>query len=463
MPLLQQQFTDATNRQRVVSVKYNNSLNGTHISNGGVINNLRSIHPPLKTEHIVNSQVSWEENGNKMATTIHHAQSEHPVDYDLMVSEHYKELHADFAPSGEPKIDFRLGIWFWHDAALPVPQNPPVDCNPQNVQLASDGLPFLAPRSFYVTPREWVKEQTGIKVYQIDYQPCGHPPFAFQKPHYDVHFMYITREEMGAMTCNQPPGAPICNPTPGSQTTSGAAFFDFPPNHDGIANGMQVDMEAALPQSGIHWFDHSILNQSWQKPVFVQGTYNASIVFAEGMFPLDFDSGDWSNDGKFQARMKEPTLYLPEYIIRGSQTILLTKPSVDTVTDTLFTISEIGGNDVLGYNVLEQAARSFTEEIVYQSRSSIPSYPAYLSSVSMGASSTDQHKGFFFEIEGKINPAIAASFNHKSSVGLGLGIGVGLGSIIMFLFAIFFISSKLSSKRESAKTAVAVDEKPSNS
>ena len=81
-------------------------------------------------------------------------------------------------------------------------------------------MPYFAFRWAYGMVSEDIKKVTGIDHVSIDWNPCGHPPVeVFGAPHYDIHIYRESPEYRSCMTCNQPPGAPICDPTPGAQTT----------------------------------------------------------------------------------------------------------------------------------------------------------------------------------------------------------------------------------------------------
>ena len=119
--------------------------------------------------------------------------------------------------------EYTVQMKFKHDASLPVPDDPAGQCDPTVFPpvIASDGLPYYAGRIAYQTVPKHIKEAAGIDHISIDFNPCGHPPFnAFTVPHYDFHVYKVDPEYRSCMTCMQPIGAPVCDPSPDAQTTS---------------------------------------------------------------------------------------------------------------------------------------------------------------------------------------------------------------------------------------------------
>ena len=122
---------------------------------------------------------------------------------------------------GSCSYDFQ--IMFKHDSTLPVPSDFASQCDPTIVPpaIASDGLPYFAFRWNYQSVPQRIKKVTGIDHVSIDFNPCGHPPTdVFNIPHYDLHLYLVDPEYRRCMTCDLIPGAPVCDPTPGSQSTS---------------------------------------------------------------------------------------------------------------------------------------------------------------------------------------------------------------------------------------------------
>ena len=120
--------------------------------------------------------------------------------------------------------EYTVQMKFKHDDTLPLPDDPAGQCDPTIVppKIAStDGLPYYAGRWAYQTVPKYIKKAAGIDHISIDFNPCGHPPFnVFTVPHYDFHIYKVDPEYRTCMTCVQPIGAPICDPSPDAQTTS---------------------------------------------------------------------------------------------------------------------------------------------------------------------------------------------------------------------------------------------------
>lgn len=115
----------------------------------------------------------------------------------------------------EAMCTYSLDIKFKHDGDLPLPNNPPVQCDPSLIppDIASDGLPFFVFRWAYESVSKDIKEATGIDHISIDFNPCGHPPLnVFTIPHYDLHIYLVDPEYRVCMTCDKVPNAPICDP-----------------------------------------------------------------------------------------------------------------------------------------------------------------------------------------------------------------------------------------------------------
>lgn len=212
--------------------------------------------------------------------------------------------------------EFSLEFSFKHDETLPVPTDPMAQCDPSIVppQIATDGLPFFAGRWAFQTLSDDIKEVTGIDHFSIDWNPCGHPPVdLFGAPHYDLHIYLESPEFRTCMTCTSPPGAPICDPTPGAQTTpSGSAFFnvstidsEFKPavvqrsfNIEDQPRNMPanfvVALDAMVPLMGGHAWDlnkNPPSNLEWADPIWIMGPYNGGLVDYESMIPMSFFSG----------------------------------------------------------------------------------------------------------------------------------------------------------------------------
>lgn len=275
--------------------------------------------------------------------------------------------------------EFTVKIHFKHDETLPIPSNPPAQCDPTIAppEMAPDGLPYFASRWFYEKVPEEVAKVTGIDHISIDWNPCGHPPVEkFGAPHYDLHIYRETPEFRTCMTCTKPLGAPICDPTPGSQTTdSGLAFFnvgtvievqrsatDQPSN---MPAGFVVGMGDMLPLMGGHAWNPSqepLSNLEWDTPIWIMGPYDGGIVDYEPMIPLAFVVGDTDHEHsesliyEGQTIYELPSSYSVEYdATTGMTTVTLIGSSADSCTDT-----DSGSSSNKGVSVLLSLALSGT-------------------------------------------------------------------------------------------------------
>ena len=146
-------------------------------------------------------------------------------------------------------------------------------CNPADVQIADDGMPFLAERNSYMPLSDDIRAATPFDHIAFDYQPCGHPPLGiFTKPHYDLHIYHVPVEAREHMTCDLLPGAPVCAFPADAQTSdSGKAFYDQIPT---IAKNFAVGIDTAIPLSGIHYWNQDTQPASaaeWTEPFFIMG------------------------------------------------------------------------------------------------------------------------------------------------------------------------------------------------
>lgn len=241
----------------------------------------------------------------------------------------------------DDNCQFTFKISFKHDESLPIPTNPMAQCSPAIVppEISTDGLPYFAGRWAYQTVPDDVKTVTGIDHISIDFNPCGHPPLeVFGTPHYDLHIYLETPEFRTCMTCIPPPGAPICDPTPGAQTTpTGLGFFNVAMDEGSTAIGRSFDpvsqpknmprdfvvaMDAMVPLMGGHAWDpmkEPASSSEWVDPIWIMGPYDGGIVDYEPMIPLAFMVGE--TDHKFMEKFSYegqtidelPSSYYVEY------------------------------------------------------------------------------------------------------------------------------------------------------
>jgi len=211
----------------------------------------------------------------------------------------------------DENCEFTWKLSFKHDKSVPLPSDPPAQCDPSIVppQIAPDELPYFAFRWFYEKVSEDIKKVTGIDHISIDWNPCGHPPVnVFGMPHYDIHIYLVTPEFRTCMTCTQPPGAPVCTPAPEAQSTArGLDFFNVttlattstvrsaanqPIN---MPPGFIYGPEHNIPLMGGHAWNHNQEPASgleWVDPIWLMSPYAGTIINYEPMIPLNFVTGD---------------------------------------------------------------------------------------------------------------------------------------------------------------------------
>ncbi|PRY06082.1 hypothetical protein CLV24_12864 [Pontibacter ummariensis] len=117
-------------------------------------------------------------------------------------------------------------------------------------------------------------EATPFQTVMLDWNPAGHGPNMYEKPHFDVHFYMISNEERAAI-----PG--------GEQTLS----EDFQANYipkDHLFGGMSI------PGMGVHWINsHSpeIMHEEEFTKTFIFGEYQNKVIFYEPMLTLEYLQG----------------------------------------------------------------------------------------------------------------------------------------------------------------------------
>jgi hypothetical protein len=188
---------------------------------------------------------------------------------------------------------YSLTINFIHQQdTLPIPNNPN-DCNPTDIKIANDGIPFLAPRHnlhFWkdTTHGDIIYNSIGLYSLSYDWMPCGHPPVnVFTTPHYDIHFYYISEIDRDKINCPESPPAPVC-----SKESSPEFYINM---FNNLPNHFEMDINSAVPRSGIHWHDitkEPISTLDWTNPFTIIGSYNGLISFWETMVPLNFKSNN---------------------------------------------------------------------------------------------------------------------------------------------------------------------------
>ena len=129
------------------------------------------------------------------------------------------DVEIDIKYTGNDKCHYELTVSFHHDEDLPIGDL--TTCNPGDIQIAPDGIPYLRFREFDYAFSDNIYRETGFASISLDYQACGHPPVGvFTIPHYDMHFYTDPTEVREKRTCAQPPDAPICFPSSSLQNTN---------------------------------------------------------------------------------------------------------------------------------------------------------------------------------------------------------------------------------------------------
>lgn len=171
---------------------------------------------------------------------------------------------------------------------------------------ALEGLPHHE-TSFLLDIPEEAKTLTPYKHISLDWAPHGHDPSGvYDKPHFDVHFYMISREEQNA----------ICDTSAGMQKLPGAGFL--PPTY--------VPEPGGISKMGKHWVDVTSPELDLQNPspftqTLIYGTYDAQVIFLEPMITRDFllSKPDVSIDVKQPEKFAVEGHYPLKYNIRHDE------------------------------------------------------------------------------------------------------------------------------------------------
>lgn len=126
----------------------------------------------------------------------------------------------------------------------------------------------------YVLPLPTDVSVPPYKHITFDWNPHGHEPDGvYDKPHFDIHFYFITQQEQQAITCLGD-DLPVCMQNP-------AADFlvaDYAPTPAGV------------PKMGWHWVD--LLSPEFNGGIFtrtfIYGYYGGKPIFIEPMVTLEY-------------------------------------------------------------------------------------------------------------------------------------------------------------------------------
>lgn len=116
-------------------------------------------------------------------------------------------------------------------------------------------------------------QQTPFKHVMLDWNPAGHPPDFYLKPHFDFHYYTLTDIERKAI--------PAYEQAPDK--------FDNVPGTDYIPVNY-INIPQGVPQMGKHWVDvtSSEFTPAGFNQTFIYGTYDGKVVFYEPMITEAF-------------------------------------------------------------------------------------------------------------------------------------------------------------------------------
>jgi hypothetical protein len=137
-------------------------------------------------------------------------------------------------------------------------------------------------------------EDIDVKPYKhiiLDWNPHGHEPDGiYDKPHFDIHFYFISQNERATITCLNE-DLPICMQTPLSEFQ----VSDYAPTPAGV------------PAMGWHWVD--LLSPEFNGGIFtrtfIYGYYAGIPIFIEPMVTLEFLKSKIESELK----IRRPTIF----------------------------------------------------------------------------------------------------------------------------------------------------------
>ncbi|GBG33570.1 Hypothetical Protein FCC1311_097932 [Hondaea fermentalgiana] len=150
------------------------------------------------------------------------------------------------------------------------------------------GLPVNAePQRAYFKTNSRIRRLTKVYLVEIDFNPCGHPPQTkWDIPHFDIHWYHDSETtefhpQDDSVVCTPPEGYPfdfVCDDPEWFYAPEGVEAGN-------LAEGLTID-DHGVQNMGTHWYNHDLpASEDWDEPVFIQGTYDGSLVFYELMFP----------------------------------------------------------------------------------------------------------------------------------------------------------------------------------
>lgn len=142
--------------------------------------------------------------------------------------------------------------------------------------VSAEGLTNLPMHEMveYVLPLPTEVSVPPYKHITFDWNPHGHEPDGvYDKPHFDMHFYFITQEEQQAITCKDDQAA-ICMQNPAPEYL----VSDYAPTPAGV------------PKMGWHWVD--LLSPEFNGGIFtrtfIYGYYGGNPIFLEPMVTLEY-------------------------------------------------------------------------------------------------------------------------------------------------------------------------------
>lgn len=154
-----------------------------------------------------------------------------------------------------------------------------------------DGVPTpinVTPQPVYVKAPSKVQKLTKVFLLEIDYNPCGHIPIEwFSVPHFDVHWYHENDADLDPRK-----QLDLCEPNYDIVPYDFVCFNEeyFAPldeEEQGNIDSQLVEDTHGIKNMGTHWFSSEQADAAdWIDPVFIQGTFNGTILFYESMFPV---------------------------------------------------------------------------------------------------------------------------------------------------------------------------------
>ncbi|AUN97741.1 hypothetical protein C0V70_06370 [Bacteriovorax stolpii] len=143
------------------------------------------------------------------------------------------------------------------------------------IAISEEGLNGLPDEmKEYTLPMPANTEVYPYKHITFDWNPHGHEPMGvYDKPHFDIHFYFITEEERHAISCMDEDTIPCL-----MQPDADYLVSDYAPTPAGV------------PMMGWHWVD--LLSPEFNGGIFtrtfIYGYYGGETIFIEPMVTIDY-------------------------------------------------------------------------------------------------------------------------------------------------------------------------------